>query len=176
MKPASDLTLLHLLSKNRAKMEKAFNKIYEDYSYLVFYVSFEIVKDKEAAKDITNETFMKFYENRTKFTKIRELKYYLVKTAKNLSINYVYSLKKTVFYDDDISGVEDKRDDFNEYIEKFSKFLDKEELDLLIYRFLYGFTLNEIANEKRVSINSVSSKFRRTMEKVKKHYLGEQGA
>ncbi|NLN80254.1 MAG: hypothetical protein GX132_02495, partial [Erysipelotrichia bacterium] len=46
-----------LCSSNRELMERTFNTIYEKYSYLVFYVAFEITDHKEDAKDITDETF-----------------------------------------------------------------------------------------------------------------------
>ena len=49
--------LYDLNSPSREKMENAFNIIYKEYSYLVFYVSLQIVKDNDIAKDITNETF-----------------------------------------------------------------------------------------------------------------------
>ena len=173
MERINSLTLLHLLSKNRNKMENAFTSIYNEYSYLVFYISFEIVKNKEVAKEIVNETFMKFYETREKIYKLSSLKSYLTSTCRNLSINYVKSNKETSEYNDEISGRDDVRDEFDDYIEKFSKFLNKEELDLIVYHYLYGYTFKEISNIKNVSINSISSKFKRALDKVKAYYKGE---
>ena len=74
----SALTLANLTSKNRNVMEKAFNAIYSEYSYLVFYVAFDYLKDQEQTKDIVNEVFMKFYENRYKIKYAKSIKYYLV--------------------------------------------------------------------------------------------------
>lgn len=55
---------------------------------------------------------------------------------------------------------------------EFSKFLDKEEIDLLIYRFVYSFTFADIAKYIGVTIDSASGKYRRSIEKIKKYYRG----
>jgi len=43
-----------------------------------------------------------------------------------------------------------------------------EEENLLSYE-----KFKEIAKEKNVTVNSISSKFKRTLDKIKKHYKGE---
>ena len=55
-------------------------------------------------------------------------------------------------------------------MKKFKSFLDEEEVELIILHLLYDFTFAYIAKEKNVSINVVSSKYRRAIKKVKKHY------
>ena len=44
------------------KDEKAFNLLYEQYHDLVYYVVLQIVKHKEDAKDITQDTFIQLYQ------------------------------------------------------------------------------------------------------------------
>ena len=80
--------------------------------------------------------------------------------------------ERFVNYDDDVEGKEEKRDDFQEYLTKFSSFLDESEIDLLVYHLLYDYSFKEIASLLGVSINSVTSKYKRTIDKVKKHYKG----
>ena len=169
----SRLTLANLTSKNRNIMEKAFNAIYDEYSYLVFYISFDITKDKELSKDIVNDVFMKFYDKRFTIKDNKGLKFYLAKSAKNISLNYLKKESPTVEYNDELAGQEDKKDDFFNLLGSFSEFLDNEELDLLIYRFLYDFKFADIANIKGVTIDSASSKYRRAIEKIRKYYRGK---
>ena len=85
--------LYDLKSPHREVMERAFNIIYKEYSYLVFYVSLKIVKDNDIAKDITNETFYKLYSNKENIDSTKNLKYYLTTISKNLSLNYISSIK-----------------------------------------------------------------------------------
>ena len=58
--------LKDLKSSSKQVMERAFNDIYQEYKLLVFFVSFDILKNQEDAKDITNETFMQFFINKNK--------------------------------------------------------------------------------------------------------------
>ena len=154
--------LYDLKSHHREVMERAFNIIYKEYSYLVFYVSLKIVKDNDIAKDITNETFYKMYSNKENIDSTKNLKYYLTTISKNLSLNYINSIKQEEELDENIVYSEDTHDHFDEYIEKFKEFLDEEEIDLLVYHLLYGFTFKDIAMMKEVSIDVISSKYRRT--------------
>ena len=153
-------------------MEKAFNSIYDEYSYLVFYISFDITKDKELSKDVVNDVFMKFYDKRFSIKDSSALKYYLAQSAKNISLNYLKKENTTVEYNDELTGHEDKKDDFFNLLGSFSEFLDNEELDLLVYRFLYDFRFADIAKIKGVTIDSASSKYRRAIQKIRKYYRG----
>lgn len=162
--------LYDLKSPHREVMERAFNIIYKEYSYLVFYVSLKIVKDNDIAKDITNETFYKMYANKENIDSTKNLKYYLTTISKNLSLNYISSIKQEEELDENIAYTEDNHDHFNDYLEKFKEFLNEEELDLLVYHLLYGFTFKDIAMLKEVSVDVISSKYRRTIIKIRKYY------
>jgi RNA polymerase sigma-70 factor (ECF subfamily) len=151
-------------------MENAFNIIYKEYSYLVFYVSLQIVKDNDIAKDITNETFYKFYANKDNIDSGKNIKYYLTTISKNLSLNYLSSIKHEEPLDENVMYNDEKKNHFNDYIEKFKDFLDQEEIDLIVYHLLYGFTFKDLAILKNASIDAISSKYRRTLIKIRKNY------
>ncbi|MCH3909992.1 MAG: RNA polymerase sigma factor [Bacilli bacterium] len=152
-------------------MERAFNSIYEEYSYLVFYVAFEILRNNDDSKDVTNETFMKMYESRHSIKNDKSLKYYLVSISKNLALNKKKVSSRYVDYDDEISGAgEEKSDDFSSYVTKFKGYLDEEEISLVVYHLLYDYRFREIASMKGVTTSSVSSKYKRALDKIKKHY------
>lgn len=164
-------TLDHLKSVDRSKMESAFNSIYSEYSYLVYYVSFSITHDAESSKDITNEVFMKFYENRYNVNQAGNLKYYLLQVSKNLSLNQAYKTHPTSEMNEEENGEKDPPvDGFSAYIERFKGFLEPDEIDLVVYRFLYDFKFKDIAKELGVSVNVITSKYKRTIAKIKAHY------
>ena len=164
-----------LCSPHRETVEQTFNLIYDEYAYLVFFVALEILQNSEDAKDVTNETFRKLYEKRSTLKSNKNLKYYLVTIAKNLAINEHKKADRYVHYNDDqYSGIEEKVDDFNDYLDKFSAFLNKDEVALVVYRFLYEYSFKEIAALQKTTINSVSSKYKRTLHKIRKHYGREE--
>lgn len=162
-------TLNKLKSTSQSKMENAFNMIYEEYSYLVYYISLKIVKDKEVAKDITNETFLKFFDKKNSLKNIESVKSYLTITSKNLSLNYLTDQNRIVPLDEEPIE-ESKYDDFEHYISKFKEYLNEDEIDLIVYHLLYGFSFKDIALKNNTTVNVVSSKYRRAIIKVRKHF------
>ena len=172
MSKVSSKLINDLKSTSKEVMEVAFNQIYNTYSYLIFYISLQIVKDNEIAKDITNETFYKMFINKDKIDNNKNLKYYLTTICKNLSINYLNSKKNEKEYLEGIIVNDNRVDHFDEYIDKFKDFLNQEELDLIIYHLLYDYSFKEIALMKNVTTSVVSSKYRRTIIKVRNHYKG----
>ena len=170
MKKISNKVINNLFSTNKEVVEESFNVIYNEFSYLIYYLSLKIVKDESMASEITNETFMMFFINKDRIDINKNLKYYLTSTAKNLSINYLNKINKLEPLNDNISTINTKVDHFNEYIEKIKDFLDEQEIDLIVLHLLYDFTFKEIAKEKNVSINVITSKYNRAIKKVRKHY------
>ena len=81
-----------LIFMYRKGNNQAFQTLITKYNALVFKVSHDIVEDYYAAQDISQEVFVKFYENLGEFAPPYNIKNWLCKVAKNLSINY---LKKT---------------------------------------------------------------------------------
>ncbi len=171
MEKVSYHTLRCLCSTSEEEMNQAFNIIFNKYRYLVYYVSFDILKNEEEAKDIVNETFMKMYENRRSFMSETKLKYFLLVTAKNLSINRYNKLKDHLTYSDDIG---EKTDDegVNIYLEKFKEVLDEEEYEYLVLHLIYGFNFREIANLNKLTTSQVSSKYQRGIKKLRDFYGG----
>ena len=168
MSSISRLTLKQLSSPNREKMENAFNLVYKEYSFLVYFVSLKIVKDKQTAEDITNEVFMKLYENIKNINSEKNLKYYLTTISKNLSINYLKSNSKITFNDDEFECKEN--DDYKEFLNQFEQFLDEEEIEIIIGHLIYGFTFKSIGIQLNKNVDQISSKYFRTMKKVKEFY------
>lgn len=170
-------TLNNLKSPSREKAERAFEEIYREYSYLVYYISLKIVRRREIACEVTNESFLKFFENRDNIKSGKNIKYYLVVTAKNLSINALkkenLSVRSDFLEEEREEKEEGEKDEFADYVEKFRSFLSEEEIELVVLHLLYGFKFREIAAEKNVGVNAVSSKYKRTLDKIKSHYKGE---
>ena len=163
MKKISNKVINNRCSTNKEVVEESFNVIYNEFSYLIYYLSLKIVKDESMASEITNETFMMFFINKDRIDINKNLKYYLTSTAKNLSINYLNKINKLEPLNDNISTIDMKVDHFND-------FLDEQEIDLIVLHLLYDFTFKEIAKEKNVSINVITSKYNRAIKKVRKHY------
>ncbi len=168
----SSKTLKSLSSPSREIMEDAFKKIYDEYAYLLYYLSLKIVRNAETAKEIVNESFLIFFEHKEEVSKIKNLKSYLTSICHNLSINALYKESRFQGYNEDIAESNDvySCDQFASYMEKFKDFLDEEEVDLIVFHLLYDYSFKEIASYKKVSLNVITGKYRRAIEKIRKHY------
>lgn len=172
MERISYSVLKKLCSTSTEEMNKAFNLVFEKYRYLVYYVSFDILKSEDEAKDIVNETFLKMYERRRDFMSESKLKYFLLVTAKNLSINRYNQTKNHLSYSDDIEGKYDE-ESVSIYLEKFKDVLDEEEYKLLVFHLIYEFSFREIAKSYGYTTAKVSSKYQRGIKKLRDYYGGK---
>ena len=172
MEKINGFVLRRLCSTSKKKVNDSFNLIFNKYRYLVYYVSFDIIKNEEEAKDIVNETFLKMYERRTSFAKESKLKYFLLATAKNLSINRLKANKYHLPYSDDIEG-EKEEVGVSIYLEKFKEVLDEKEYQYIVLHLLYDFSFKEIAKANGLTTSQVSSKYRRGIKKLRDFYGGD---
>ena len=170
MEKISYSVLKDLCSSSSSVVNNSFTLIFEKYRYLVYYVSFDILKNEEESKDIVNETFLKMYENRRNFMSETKLKYFLLVTAKNLSINRYNKMKDYLSYSDDIKGECDS--EVSLYLEKFKDILDDEEYKYLVLHIIYEFSFREIAKANKLTTSQVSSKYQRGIKKLRDFYGG----
>lgn len=165
--------LKKLCSPSVEERNRAFALVFEKYRYLVYYVSFDVVKSEEEAKDIVNETFLKMYEKRRDFMSESKLKYFLLVTAKNLSINRYRQIKDHLDYSDDIEGKNDE-EGVSVYLDKFMEVLDEEEYRYAVLHLLYDFTFREIGKASGLTTSQVSSKYQRGIKKLRNYYGGKR--
>lgn len=89
-----------------ASKDEIFNSIYQAYANDVFKTSLKYLQDEDAARDITQKTFFQFYQHMDN-TNIQFVRAYLVRSARNLSLNYIRD-SKHVQSEDDVCVLEEK--------------------------------------------------------------------
>lgn len=162
-----------LKSNDPLVVERAFEAIYNKYSSLLLYISLQIVKRNDVAEELVNDTFLKFFNNINKIDFKRNIKYWLVTTVKNASLDYLKTQKKNLVLSNEVVlsfPDESKRDNHREIINQFKDFLSEEELDIVVYHLIFRCTFREIALKKNQTINAVAGKYKRSLQKIRKHY------
>jgi RNA polymerase sigma-70 factor (ECF subfamily) len=69
--------------------QKAFRELFMAYCGRLTQFAFSIVKSRDAAREITDEVFIKLWRNKINIGNIRNLKVYLYTAAKNTALNYL---------------------------------------------------------------------------------------
>ncbi|MDQ1264928.1 MAG: hypothetical protein QG635_78 [Bacteroidota bacterium] len=166
----SDNELVVMLDGKKSLSEAAFTALYDRYSKKVFAYIIKIIGDKEAAEDIFQETFLRFFQNvRSNFQGGCTMGF-LITIARNLCLNFKRDKKSNV-------PIESYEYLFNE---QPSQELEQQELvrmalDLLEFEyreplvlFVYnGMKYEDIAQICGISIGNARLRVHRAKEKIK---------
>ncbi|HZW38226.1 MAG TPA: RNA polymerase sigma-70 factor [Ignavibacteriaceae bacterium] len=82
-------SLPELIEEIRNNNTTAFKEFFSRYQSGIYYFLFRYTSDPEAAKDLTQETFIKFWNHKESINNDLAPKAYLYKIARNLALNYI---------------------------------------------------------------------------------------
>ena len=155
---------LALKSNDRTIIESVFNEIYHKYYKLIYFVAGQYLKEDCDIEDVCNDVFYNFF-NILDGAKIINIKYYLTKSAKNLSIN-VLKTKKDVVKDYNFDKVSNNPS--NRLIYNFMRdVLNEEEYELVMEHVVYGKSLKQLSRIMKCNSNTLKSKYLRAINKLK---------
>ena len=96
MKTLETKLIKALKSNNENIIHDVFNEIYDEYKKLVYKQISFYVKNNYDCEELTQDTFISFFNNLNKI-KIINIKYYLLVSAKNKALDHLKK-KKMRFY------------------------------------------------------------------------------
>ncbi len=165
-----DLELLKLLRGEKREAEAAFAEIYARYSQRIYAYCARILGEGEDAKDVFQETFLKFFDAAKSNDKLNSVNFYLFKIARNICLNY--KRDKKVSYNLDDYQIAARNDDYEriEIMELLKTALDLLEFDYreaFILRQYQGMAYKDIATITGDSVSAVKNRVWRAKEKIK---------
>ncbi|MCI8408681.1 MAG: sigma-70 family RNA polymerase sigma factor [Lachnospiraceae bacterium] len=153
------------------------HKIYISYSTYIYTIIYDILKNKEDAEDITTEFFIKIWKIAEKYQTGRGHRAWLGRIAHNMAIDYLRGTKRH----DSFDGIEEVEEltgaGFEtETIEKMSlkqamSTLEDMEQKIINMKILGQLTFQEIADILKKPIGTVSWKYRKAIEKLRRCQL-----
>jgi len=163
-----------LKSGSSNQLNLAFEEIFQEYSGLIYHIAISIIQNKETAEDIVMDTFTRFFENIPNLDPTRNFKYWLTTTAKHLAIDsYNKKNERTFSVDVDTvisESITDSSSPWKELLNELSSVLSEDEIDVLSLHLIYKMSFKEISEYKGVTIHSISSRYRRSLMKLKNYY------
>ncbi len=156
-------------------MEELFLRAYDDYADAIFRHCFFRVRDREVAKDLTQDTFLRTWRALGRGVKIDNIRAFLYRVALNLVIDY--SQKKKMLSLDTLA--EDGFEPGLDNSEKLQNFLDGsralerlEEIgpkyrDAVYLRYVEELSPQEIADILGENENTISVRIHRGVEKLR---------
>ena len=153
-------------------IHKTFNEIYTNYGKLVYFTISKYIKNSNDIEDLTQEVFLNFFNGLNK-TEIKNIKYYLVTSAKNISFNFLRNKKIEFELDERIlfDALCDKEEGdpcIVDIIKDLKLFLNKEDVYILLEHVLYNRSFKEISKECGKHISTIMAKYYRSIKKIRK--------
>ncbi|MBA4538609.1 sigma-70 family RNA polymerase sigma factor [Bacillus aquiflavi] len=148
--------------------EEVFRGIYEEYSDKVYSYIFLLVKQKEIAEDLTQETFIRVYKHLNKFNGEAKMLTWIVKISRNVTIDYFRKnakfkfspIEKYQFISDDPTPTEIvMKGEKIVFLYKSIQQLKLSYQEVLILRKIKGFSIKETSeilgwNENKVKVTT----------------------
>jgi len=159
----------------------------EKYFKMVYAFVYKNVGSEPDAEDITQEVFVKVWKNIKKFDQNKDFKPWVFQIAKNTSIDFLRKRKTIPFskFENEKGQnplVENIASAPLNLIEKISdkktvlgalQGLTEKEQKLIKMRHMEGLSFRQIAEILKESINTIKSRYRRTLSSLRSHIKGK---
>lgn len=164
-----------VLERARKGRQESLMRLYDLCCGTVFNASYRIVLNAQDAEEITQDAFLKTFDNLSSFSGTERDFVAFVKTiAINKSIDLFRKRSKEPFYEEidyKTSEIEDDNDDFEDFpIEKIKEALnslpDGYRLTITL-RLIDGMEFSEIAEKMGIKESTVRSQYARGLEKLR---------
>ena len=149
--------------------EETFERVYDEYVNLVYYICYSITDDKQASEDLTQDTFVKMMNSLSNYEECGKFKQYISQIARNLSKNYVTRNKTNdVSYDDSVLISHQDQNKTGKVMMFIEECLSKEASEIVILKIVHNFKFKEIAELLGISIGKVQSIYYQAIKDLKK--------
>ncbi len=172
-----DGKILCLLRRIKEKDETAFKEFFYLLQPSVFHFLYRFTSDISAAEDLTQDTFIKFWENIDNLDLSLSPKSYLFRIAKNLAINFVSRKPPVDLIDENETIIniisKDRMINFDsvflndEYQKAINTLPERCRLVFILSRF-EGFDYSEIAAGLEISLQTVKNQMNKALSILRK--------
>jgi RNA polymerase sigma factor (sigma-70 family) len=158
-------------------MNSEISKLVEEYSDMVYRLVFRIVPDREESLDITQDIFVKLFENPAYLSNAANTRGYILKTAYNHALNYkrnqrTHQLKERDPFNIEKPHVTTPEDELSkteqaQRVRQYLGSLSPQQREAVLCRFYGEMKLEEIAGELEINEATVRIHLKRALQKLK---------
>lgn len=148
--------------------EDSFENLFKGHYAFLCLVSYAIVKDKDASKDVVQDFFVSYWQKRNDISIEISFQAYAVKAVKNLSLQAIKKGEKEKLIVSNLAKQEydaqefaDSPSESNKIMEVLNK-LPLKRREIFIDAILNGHSYVEIAESRNISVNTVKTQIKRS--------------
>ena len=142
----------------------SFEEIVEEYYRDIYKLAFIMMKDRNSAEDVTQETFLKAKRYLNNFKNTSSIKTWLYRIAMNEVKNFIKRSEK--FRNAKPRYTSSTKDDFSD-IRNAMEQLDRQSYEVLFFKYFKNLTDKEIAFILNIPEGTVKSRLHSAKEKLK---------
>ena len=168
-------TNISFLNQLNARQHEAFKQLFKDYYQDLAYFSAKILKDSIVAEDITQEVFIRLWEQENHFDNLLSLKSYLYLSARNACINYLKHHRIVTEFENSLSEETSEESTWNTIVESeiisiLSEYIHQLPLECakIMDLVMQGYNSTEISTLTGASSSTVRSQKQRGIALLKK--------
>ena len=138
---------------------------------MVLFCILNVVKDLRDAEELTNDVFIKIFNNRKNLCEEKNVKYYIVTIARNHVLDFLKKKKVNVVLNDEYIfnyQINNNNVNITNVINLINMYLSDIESKIVIEHIAYEYNFNEIASHLKLSVNTVKTKYYRSIKKLRK--------
>lgn len=154
--------------------KELFALLLRKYERIVNSILYSMVFDIETTKDLTQETFIKAYENLNSYNEEHEFKPWIAKIARNHAIDYLRKKKQTISIEELETELPDEKESSGDSahedkrrVERAMARMKEEERTILLLKYKEGFSNREIAESLEMPENRVNVRIFRARERMR---------
>lgn len=157
------------------KEQHFFDDLYRRHYDTVYQFIARLIRDADAAYDITQETFTLAYTHLAELQIHQNAAGWLYKAARNLSMNYLRLMYHKHLSEEALTTIASQNSTEETVIRHFfpdaslSKWLSEEEIAIITDRFEFGYSLEETAARHDLTYAACKMRMSRIYQKLRKH-------
>lgn len=162
-----------LAARAKSGDSEAFAKLFCEVQDELYRVAYLYVRNSEDAKDIVQETAYRCFKSIKRLRQCEYFRTWAVKTAMNCALDMLRKNRRTQPFDDYQVPVETVSSPENAVLasvtlEKLMNSLNEREKSVLLLKYMYEMSFDEIAKTLKLPIGTVKTILYRAVDKMKK--------
>lgn len=167
-----------LVTLSTSGNKKSFEIIVRRYQKLIYNIVFQMTKNHEQTADVTQETFLKVYRALNTFNTKREFRPWILKIARNTTLNSLRKNRKETSIDDSEVYIEPSTNIepskileqklSQQTLQEALKTIPKNQRETFLLKYQHDLSYNEISEITDLSISSIKSLLFRARESLRK--------
>ena len=167
----SDAELFYMLKADKEIAEKAFEELYARYSPRVYAYCRRVLGNQEAAQDVFQDAFAKFFESAKDDRIMTNVPAFLLRITRNLCVNMKRKEKPQVSYDEYMFsttiGSRLEKDELLDLIKNALELLSDDLREVFVLREYDGMSYKDIVDITGQSLSTVKVRIFRAKKKIR---------